>query len=371
LETILEGWRRAIDRFGTPHGRQNFEESGTDGLYFRARASARAGDLETAARQFADVASLAPAFTPALQAHGETVDAMGQSELARSLYERARRLRSQVRPGAPDRSFVLRNRGPFTPEIAAYSTVLRAEKARPLPHVARGNAFLAEGRAQLALLDYACALTLNPSLHEVTALKAEALAMLGRYGEALSAFDSALAGRPKDGEIYSGRAIVRLALGGLEAARADWRRQLELLPPERAAARACVLLRLADYDAALLELEHALDKEPGDPYWRLYRLTALHRLDRPAERSGIEGAAGEAWPGPLLALHAGQLSADDALIRADNPGRRAEALFQLGIAAYPHDRAAARRRWLEVVDQAPPTLIEHAAARHELAQLGS
>ena len=365
-EPILETWRRVIDRFASRFGQRNFEDLGADGLYFRARASARAGDIETAARQFADLGLLGPTFTPALEAPGEAVDMMGQYELARSRYDSVRRLRAQLRRGAPDRPFALRNRGPFTAEIAAYSTVLRSVP-RPLPYIARGNAFLAEGRTKFALLDYGCALSLKPGLPEVMALKAEALLMLGRTQEALDAFDTALAGRPKDAEIYSGRAIANLALGRLDAAQADWRRQLELLPAERASARACVFLRLADYEAALAELQCALEKEPADPYWRLYRLTALHRLGRTA--NDIAVATDDAWPGPLLALHAGQLSADEVLMRADNEGRRAEALFQLGVVAWPHDRAEARRRWQEVADKAPAALIEYAAARHELAHL--
>ena len=125
---------------------------------------------------------------------------------------------------------------------------------------------------------------------------------------------------------------------------------------------------MADYQAALPELERALEKDPADPYWRLYRLTALHRLGRAA---GIEVTAGGAWPGPLLALHAGRLSADEALQQADNEARRAEALFQLGVLAWPRDPAEARRRWDEVVSLAPPALIEHAAACHELARHGA
>jgi tetratricopeptide (TPR) repeat protein len=370
-EPILDVWRRTIDRFGLRHHQPVFEELSVDAHYLRARAIARAGNLAMSARQFADVAAGAPTFTPALEAHGAALDMMGQSELAKSKYDAVRRLRSQVRRGAPDRPFALRNRGPFTDVIAAYTTVMRSVKQRTLPPIARGNAFLAEGRADLALLDYSLALRLRPNLHEVTALKAEALAMLGRYRAALGAFNTAIAARPKDAEMYSGRAIVHLALGRLDAADADWRRQLELLPLERSSARACVLLRLADYEAALPELERALEKEPADPYWRLYRLTALHRTGRTTGRPCPDVPATDVWPGPLLALHAGQLSADDALKRADNQGRRAEALFQIGVIADPHDREEARCRWQEVVDKAPPAMIEHAAARHELARLGS
>jgi hypothetical protein len=131
------------------------------------------------------------------------------------------------------------------------------------------------------------------------------------------------------------------------------------------------LLRLADYEAALTELEWALKKEPADPYWQLYRLTSLHRLGRTVDHPGLDDATANDWPGPLLALHAGRLSAEDALKRADNEGRRAEALFQVAVVTYPSDRAAACRHWQQVIEKAPPTMIEHAAARHELARLGS
>jgi tetratricopeptide (TPR) repeat protein len=370
-EAVLERWRRAVDRLGSGCIHRLSKEGGATALYFRARASARAGDLEKAAQQFADLTDMDPTLTAALEGHGEVADRLGQSELARTKYDIARRLRAAVRRGAPDRPFVLRNRGPFPAEIAAYTSVLLSVKDRALPYVARGNALLAEGRAKLALLDYGCALSLKPDSHEITALKAEALLMLGRHEEALRAFDAALAARPDDAEIYGGRAIACLALGRHGAADADWRRQSELLPPERASARACVALRMADYEAALPELQQALEKEPGDLYWQLYRLTSLHRLGRPAGRAGLEEMASDAWPCPLLALHAGQLSANDALARADNEGRRAETLFQLGVIAWPQDRAEARRRWEEVVAGASPALIEHAAARHELARPAS
>jgi hypothetical protein len=75
-----------------------------------------------------------------------------------------------------------------------------------------------------------------------------------------------------------------------------------------------------------------------------------------------------AWPGPLLALHAGDLSANDALERADNPARRAEAMFQIGVLACARDRAEARRWWQQVIDSTTPDAIEHAATRHEMAR---
>ena len=350
-EAILETWRRAVDRLGSGCVHRLSEEGGANALYFRARASARAGDLVKAAQQFADLAEMDPTLTAALEGHGEVADRLGQSELARAKYDVVRRLRSAVRRGAPDRSFVLRNRGPFPAEIAAYTLVLQSVKQRALPLCRAGQRLAGRGPRQTGTsrLRLRAQPETGPSRDYRAQSRSPAHAGTLRGGA--GAFDTALAARPNDAEIQSGRAIARLALGRLGAADADWRRQLELLPPERASARACVLLRLADYEAALPELQRALEKEPADPYWRLYRLTSLHRLGRTAGQPGLEGLADDAWPGPLLALHAGQLSADDVLKRADNEGRRAEALFQLGIVAWPHDREEARRRWEEVVSR--------------------
>jgi hypothetical protein len=78
----------------------------------------------------------------------------------------------------------------------------------------------------------------------------------------------------------------------------------------------------------------------------------------------------EVWPGPLLALHAGRISEEEVLRRADNADRRAEARFQMGVLSVARDRGAAERHWREVVEHAVPSLIEHAAARNELSRLG-
>ena len=59
------------------------------------------------------------------------------------------------------------------------------------------------------------------------------------------------------------------------------------------------------------------------------------------------------------------------MARADTACRRTEALFQLGVVALAGNPAAARRHWEAVVEDGAATLIEYAAARNELARLGS
>jgi tetratricopeptide (TPR) repeat protein len=367
-DKIAGAWRKSLDflagRRSTGNPRTKEEE-----LFIRAHDLVRAGEFEEAAAALADATAIAPDLVAALETQGELYDMLGQPEKAMSLYEAGRKLKRKLRPGAPDRFFVLRRAGRSTAEIAAYTTVIQSVKQRVLPLIARGNAFLVEGRPAPALADYEAALKVKPGLSDVLALKGEALLMMGQLERAAAAFDSACAVQPRNTDFLSGRAIARMALDRLQDADADWRLQLDLLPKERASARACVALRLADYEQALPELERALEKEPCDPYWQLYRLAARHRLGHPTMPGNM--SRHDSWPGPLFELYVEPPSAEAVLARADNGERAAEALFQLGALALPADPVEARRRFGEVVEKAPPSMIEHAAARHELARLGA
>lgn len=339
-----------------------------EGAFLHAHALARAGDLKGAVATLNGIVSTAPDVAAAFEAQGEFLDMLGQTEKAMSLYEASRKLKRGLRLGAPDRPFVLRRASRATAEIASYTSVIQNVKQRVLPLIARGNAFLTEGQPAEALTDYEAALKVKPGLSDVLGLKAEALLMLGRFEQAAATFDSACTAQPRNADFLSGRAITRLALGRRDDADTDWHHQFDLLPREFASARACVALRLADYEKALPELERALEKEPRDPYWQLYRMTALRRLGHPQPANFPEL---EVWPAPLLRLHVKTPPAEELLHQADTPQQKAEAIFQLGVLALPGNPAEARRQFDEVVSKAPPSMIEYAAARHELVRLGS
>jgi tetratricopeptide (TPR) repeat protein len=337
-------------------------------LFLRGRVNMRTGEAEDAVRAFDQALELVPDYAEAVAARAEALDMLGKIDVARPEYERARRLWAEQRAGAPDRSYLYRQHGRFTFEVESYELALLRVKTGSFPHLACGNAFLAQGKPQEALKCYERALKIKQNDPELTALKGEALSALGRYRQAAEAFDFALGANAKAPETLSARAIALAAQGRLDDANADWRRQLELLAPAQAAARACVALRLADYQIALPELKQAAAAAPGDAYWRLYELTALRRL---GATGALEPTTGDAWPAALLALHAGKIGPEEVLRQATTPGRRAEAQFQLGVVAISSDRVQAERHWRQVLDTAPPHLIEYAAARNELARLAS
>ncbi len=360
--------RRKTARPETDDLRSGDPERRAQGLYRLGRTRMREGHLDAAVDLFDQAMVLMPDYAEAIAARAESLDMMGQSRAAAPEYEKARVLWAGQRAGAPDRSYLFRQHGRFSFEVDSYELALRRIKTGAFPHLACGNALLVQGRAAEALECYERALKIKRDNPDLMALKGEALSMMQRYGAAIEAFDVALVGNPAAPEVLNGRAIARLALGNVVAANADWRRQMEMLGPGQFAARAFVALRLADYETALPDIERALARAPDDLYWRLYRLTALHRLGRPA--GAVDVPTGVAWPSPLIALHAGRMSAEDVLRHADAPERRAEAAFQLAVMAAPGDEVAARKLWKEVVERGSPALLEYAASRNELARLG-
>lgn len=363
-DVLLEAWRRAIDRLGLTWRLPPGTDSTLEARYLRAVASMRAGSLESAERQLADLARTDPGFTTAFEMRGALLDRLGERELAQAAYRAARTSRARVRRGMPDRHFVRRHGVGSLQEIVGYTRALRDRKHSVVNLVNRGNAYLAMGHPQLALMDYVWALKSTPRRPQIIALKGEALAGLGRYEQALQALDEAIAAGSQDPEAHGSRAIVRMALGRLSDADADWRQQLALLPADNPAARACVFLRLADYAQALPQLEQAIERDPEEPYWVLYRTTVIRRLTGKPSKPAC--TAGDAWPAPLLD---GRLSTGEALQLADTEARRAEALFQLGIDALDRNPRQARAYFAQVVGSAAPDTIEHAAARHEIAKL--
>ena len=338
-------------------------------LFRLGRTRMRTGEIAEAVELFDQAIAILPDYAEAVAARAESLDMLGQSAAAAPEYQKARRLWAEQHAGAPDRSYLYRQHGRFTFEVDSYELALRRIKTGAFPHLAVGNALLVQGRAEEALDHYEDALKSKKNNPDLVALKGEALSMLGRYSEAIEAFDFALAANPRAAEVLSARAIAQSAQGRLAPANIDWHRQLELLGPEQYAARAYVCLRLADYKAALPEIERALARAPDDPYWRLYRLTALRRLGKPLGE--VHVPAHDGWPAPLIALQAGKTGTDDVLKRAAGRARRAETAFQLASIAAASDPATAQKRWKEVVDQAPPALLEYGAARNELARLGS
>ena len=351
-----------------PRALHQAHQESPERLYLRARAQFRNGDKGAVLDLLKQAHALDPQFSDALEAQGEALDLSGDWNAAIGRYELARSIRRTARRGAPDRHYVWRQLRPSTAEVFAYGSVIKSLRKHALPYLARGNAYLVGGRAEEAMADYERAYRLLKPSREVLALKGEALVGMGRYDEAAELFDTVLAARPSDFDALNSRGIARMALGRVTDANADWKRQRQIMKG-RPAANAYSALRMADYEAALAFLDQVAPSDKEDFYWGLYVLSMSLRLRR--EPPTVLGRADDGWPGLLVAYLQGNATADEVLARADTPSRQGEAQFQFGVLASVRDPAVARRCWQCVVDVCPPTLVEYAAARNELARLGN
>lgn len=381
IGTYFRRWAKAIARgtFGWFFGRSrtgyydlisdpaNAEERAYL-LLRRARILVSIGELPLGLGLLNQVLKQLPDLPEAVEARAAALDQMGDTATAQSEFDRYRRLNAAHHYGAPDRHYVLRHPRLRT-EMLDYEVVVRRVKRRLFPLMAQGNLMLSVGHPAEALTYYDMALRLKTESNEVRVMRGCALSALGRHAEAIREFSKVLEAEPTNCDVLNSRGIDHMATGNVDAANADWNRQFELLPAERAPARGCLALRMGDYGRALREFEHAIARQPGNPYWPIYRLTAMRRLGlkpEPMCQAPVDGA----WPAPLLACHAGKLDQSEVLARATSPKRRAEAAFLLGVLAFESDRDAAVRWWREVVELAPVDMIEYGAARNELSRLG-
>jgi len=137
---------------------------------------------------------------------------------------------------------------------------------------------------------------------------AQSLLLAGRYAEALSAFEIALAARPGAAEALFGRATALKLMGRMEEARAGYDAVLAKMPgaPGALNNRGEVLLALSRPDEALKDFERALSFKPDFPPALLGRGIALQRLHRSNDALVCFERACALWPdSPDVFFHRG------------------------------------------------------------------
>ena len=233
------------------------------------------GDLSKAEAGFAAVLKKSPAFYPA-----ET--GLGSVNLARMRYEEA---------------------------LERFDHTLERERAYAPALVGRGEALLALKRDADALHSFQEALVLNGSLElprrrvevlqfrllQVNLSSARQAAESGRNGEALTAYQQAIAASPQSAFLYREMAAVERKAGNLDAALESYQKSTELEPTEASAWRDIgeMLEARDEYAAAVEAYRQAVTLEPGtgiqDRVSRLQALLAIARL--PVEYRRIPQAA--------------------------------------------------------------------------------
>ena len=168
----------------------------------------------------------------------------------------------------PDRPFFMRHRTTSVAEINGYTNVLRAgaSKRGAFVYVARGHAYLATRRPRLALFDYDVGAE-APARGSAPARgkRRSPCRLWAATAEALAVLDRAVAQRPQDPDALGSRAFVLLPLIASPTPTPTGCGSSRCCRGSVHDARACVALRIANYQRALDELEPARERSPATP----------------------------------------------------------------------------------------------------------
>ena len=221
-------------------------------------------------------------------------------------------------------------------------------------------------------------------LGEALCMRASALEQLERWDEALRDSAQAVQEAPSLARAWVCRGEVLAHHGQFEAANAAFTRALVLGPAGamRLYGRGVARFYLGQFDDAAADFAAALATgQEGGEYFLLWQIFSLQRAGKPLPPQVLAAARRDpdgAWPRPALAMLVGERSAEammapiEAMTGDAQAMQLSEAAFYLGQHHLAQGRTAAARQAFERCRaQGIIGYTEHAAARHELARLGS
>ncbi|MGB7245153.1 MAG: tetratricopeptide repeat protein [Methylovirgula sp.] len=220
-----------------------------------------------------------------------------------------------------------------------------AAPARAIAYFDRGLAYYARSDLDHAIADWSEAITLNPNYAHAYNNRAKAYRAKGDYANAIADYSQAIRLDPQHSVAYKGRGITYFLSGDAAKALADFR-QAENIEP--------------------------------DAYTLLWLDLAARRNNQPfAIGAASKRVFMDEWPGPLVLMFGGQMTAHDVAVAAQNmdqkvtQGRLCDAYFYTGESMLlKNDKGQATSLFQHAVSSCPKTVDEYSSAAAELKALG-
>ncbi|MBE9636717.1 tetratricopeptide repeat protein [Salipiger mangrovisoli] len=200
---------------------------------------------------------------------------------------------------------LLEKMGQYELAAATYRRVPRDDAAFHVAELGRSDALRAEGKMDAAVEVLEQLADTHGNLPAVQSALGDLMRQLERYGEAIEAYDRALAtfGEPDPAQwfLYYARGICKERDGDWEAAETDFRAALEFAPDQPQVLNYLgysMVEHHVNLDEALEMIERAVEAEPQSGYivdslgWALYRLgrydEAVGHMERAAELMAVD-----------------------------------------------------------------------------------
>jgi tetratricopeptide (TPR) repeat protein/S1-C subfamily serine protease len=161
------------------------------------------------------------------------------------------------------KALILSKKTQYLEAISIYTEIIR-KQPEAYAYSNRGNAKLALGNKQEAIIDYDRAISLNPKYAVAYNNRGNAKYALGNKQEAVIDLDRAIILSPRYPGAYNSRCGMKLALGNKEAAIADCDRAIALSPkyPNPYVGRGDAKLALGNKEAAIADYDRAIALNP-------------------------------------------------------------------------------------------------------------
>jgi Flp pilus assembly protein TadD len=251
-----------------------------------------------------------------------------------------------------NRGFAYNRKGDYDRAIQDYNEAIRLNPNEAFAYDARGRAYRNKGDYDHAIQDYSEAIHLNPNLKYVYNNRGEAYDHKGDYDRAIQNYNEAIRLNPDDTTVYTNRGRAYFLQSSLSAAVADFEHVIAAAPSSSTALEAALMLHVA------------MKRQGHDDAQQLALVAAAADLSK--------------WPGPVLKLDLGQMTADEVMVAAASAGsdRRegqlCEANYFTGEDALLHQqRTTALARLKAASDGCPKRDGAYSAAQVELKRLGT
>ena len=278
------------------------------------------------------------------------------------------------------------NKGDYDRAIQDIDQAILLNPNEPSFYDTRGVAYKKKSDYDRAIQDFNEAIHLNPNFERAYYDRGGAYIDKDDYDRAIQDFNEAIHLNSNDANAYNNRGVAYQKKGDYDRAIRDYNQAIRLNSNYTSfyGSRASAYFAQSNLTAAIADYEHTISAAPSSSA-AVYSVLMLHVImkrqghDDAQQLAQVAAAADlSKWPGPVLKLDLGQMTANEVMMAAASSGsdwqkwRVCEANYFTGEdALLHHQRTTALARLKAARDGCPKGDTDYAAALAELKRLAA
>ena len=278
------------------------------------------------------------------------------------------------------------DKGDYDRAIQDFNEAVRLDPNAESAYYGRGYAYKKKGDYDRAIQDFNEAIHLNPNFERAYYDRGNAYIDKGDFDRAIQEFNEAIRLNSKDANAYNNRGVAYHRKGDYDHAILDYNQAIRLNSNFTSAysSRGDAYFAMSNLTAAVGDYECTISAAPSSSaavhaVLMLHLIMKRQRHDDAQQLARVAAAANlSKWPGPVLKLDLGQMTADEVMVaaaHADADSQKwqvCEANYFTGEdALLHHQRTTALARLKAARDACPKGDPDYGAALAELKRLAA